>query len=413
VQAASPEVNVPKQLVVTGGPDKGRVFPIVGEDILLIGRSKTTPTRLNDPHVSRVHCQVQLKGGRLVLTDAGSVAGTLVNGVRVSEHELRAGDVITIGETQIRYQDEGAEATTLAPPSARAPGKLPSPTDLEGKTISHYQVGPLLARGASGTIFRARDTKNNMEVALKVLQADMAQNEDEMQRFVRAMKTMMPHRHPNLVAIYGAGKTGAYCWVAMEYVDGESAAAMIQRIGVAGMLDWRQTLRLAVHIARALAYAEQQHILHRNITPRNILVSNRDKVAKLGDLMLAKALEGTLAQQITRPGELLGDVNYMSPERTQGTLAVDGRSDVYSLGATIYALLTGRPPFVGESLPEIILKIRQEEPAKPRKMHLAVPDVFEGIVLKMLAKRPEDRVQTAGELVSQLERVATFQNVAV
>ena len=135
-----------------------------------------------------------------------------------------------------------------------------------------------------------------------------------MQRFVRAMKTVLPLRHPNLVTLYGAGKTGPYCWAAMEYVEGESMKQVIQRVGVAGMLDWRYGYRVAVHIARALDHAHGQTIIHRNVTPTNILFRTADKTAQLGDLMLAKALEGNLAQQITRPGELVGDVAYMSPE---------------------------------------------------------------------------------------------------
>jgi serine/threonine protein kinase len=225
---------------------------------------------------------------------------------------------------------------------------------------------------------------------------------------------MLPLRHPNLVQLFGAGRTGPYCWVAMEYVQGESMTQVIQRIGTAGMLDWRYALRVAVHIGRALDYAHGQNIIHRNITPQNILVQSVDKTAKLGDLMLAKALEGTLAEQITRPGEILGDVRYMSPERTRGNTAeVDGRSDIYSLGATVYALLTGRPPFDGDCLPDIILKIRQTEPAKPTKYQLAVPGLFEGTVMRMLAKNPGERFQTAKELLADLERVARYQGVAV
>jgi len=214
------------------------------------------------------------------------------------------------------------------------------------------------------------------------------------------------------VEIYGAGKTGQYCWTAMEFVEGESLAQVIQRIGVAGLLDWRDAVRVAIHVARALEYAQERQIIHRNITPNNILVRSSDKLTKLADMMLAKALEGTLAETITRPGELIGDISYMSPERTKGSLAeVDGRSDVYSLGATLYALLTGRPPFVGDSLTDTVRKIRQAEPEKPKKYQLSIPDQFEGVVLKMLAKRPEDRYQTAAELLKELERVAKFQGV--
>ncbi len=405
-----------KQLVVIAGPDRGRTFPVRADKVLLVGRSKNTETQLTDPHVSRVHCQIELVGDQILVSDQGSAGGTFVNGERVQKHALRPGDVVRIGDTQLRLQAEGAEdQTTVNPaappkPAATAPGRL---TDLVGKTISHYEVGPVIAKGQTGVVFQGKDTKEEREVALKVFGPEFSRNEDEVQRFVRAMKTMLPIRHPNLVALYGAGKTGAYCWVAMEYVEGESLTQVIQRIGTAGMLDWRNALRVAIHVARALDFAHQQQIIHRNITPQNILVRAYDKMTKLGDLMLAKAMEGSLAQQITQPGELLGDVRYMSPERTRPSGEVDGRSDIYSLGATVYALLTGRPPFEGETLVDVITRIRQAEPAKPKKYQLAIPDLFEGTVLRMLAKRPEDRFQTAGNLLADLERVAKFQGLSV
>jgi serine/threonine-protein kinase len=262
-------------------------------------------------------------------------------------------------------------------------------------------------------VFRARDTKDDREVACKVLWPEYAKNDAEMQRLIRAVKTVLPLRHPNLVTLYGAGKTGAYCWISMEYVDGESLTQVIQRIGAAGMLDWRHGLRVAVHVARALDFARQHAIIHRNITPTNIMVRSADKLTKLGDLLLAKATEGILAEPITSPGELLGEVAYMSPERTRSNSDVDSRSDIYSLGATIYALLTGRPPCEGGSLVETLTKIRQTEPVKPKKFQLSIPDLFEGTVMKMLAKRPEERFQTPAELLTDLERVARYQGVTV
>jgi serine/threonine-protein kinase len=262
-------------------------------------------------------------------------------------------------------------------------------------------------------VFHATDTKDNRSVALKVLLPEFSRNEEEMQRFVRAMKTMLPLRHPNLIALYGAGKTGGYCWVAMEYIAGENLTQVIQRIGVAGMLDWRHAFKVAVHIGRALAYAHEQQIIHRNVTPKNVLLEATTKVAKLGDLMKAKALEGALAQQITRPGELIGDVAYMSPERTRGTTDIDGRSDLYGLGATVYALLTGHPPCQGSTLVEKITRIRQEAPVKPSKSQMSIPSAFEGVVLKLLAKRPEERYQTAEAMLKDLERVGRLNGVTV
>ncbi len=225
---------------------------------------------------------------------------------------------------------------------------------LVGQTLSHYALDSILAKGATGVVFRARDVNDGQVVAFKALRAEFAKNEEDMQRFVRGMKTVLPLRHPNLVTLLAAGKTGAYCWMAMEYVEGESMTQVIQRLGVAGMLDWRYGYRVAVHIARALDYAHSQSIIHRNVTPANILFRTEDKTAKLGDLMLAKALEGNLAQQITRPGELVGDVAYMAPERTRGAGAPDGPADLYGLGATVYAQITGRPPFSGSSVVDLL-----------------------------------------------------------
>jgi serine/threonine protein kinase len=406
-----------KRLLVIAGPDKGKAFPLPEGETLLIGRSKATETRLTDPHVSRVHCQIQIEADRVIVNDYESAGGTFVNNRKIAQQEITPGDTIRIGETQLRYQDDDvAEASTMAPPKMATPkpgpGPAGSPIELTGKTVSHFEVGAVLAKGRNGAVYKARDTKENRDVALKILWPEISKIDDEMQRFIRAIKTMLPLKHPNLVEIYGAGKTGQYCWTAMEFVDGESLTQVIQRVGVAGLLDWRNAVRVAIHVARALEYAQERQIIHRNITPNNILVRSSDKLTKLADMMLAKALEGTLAETITRPGELIGDISYMSPERTKGSLAeVDGRSDVYSLGATLYALLTGRPPFIGDSLTDTVRKIRQAEPEKPKKYQLSIPDQFQGVVLKMLAKRPEDRYQTAAELLKELERVAKFQGV--
>ncbi len=404
------------RLEITSGPDKGRVFPLGVGETLKVGRSQQTPTALTDPRVSRVHCELEAHEDGVSLTDCGSAGGTFVNNKRVTQHKVRSGDTIQIGETHLRViGDGGDEQPTIHEPVGKnAPAVAPEALDkLVGQIFSHYTIKDILARGQTGMIFRATDTRDGQDIALKVLQPSFSQDEEEKQRFIRAMKTMLPLRHENLVTIYNAGKTGSYCWTAMELVEGDSLAKVIQRIGIAGMLDWRYALRVAIHIARALSYAGEHQIIHRNLTSQNVLVRSTDKVAKLGDLMLAKALEGTMAQQITRPGELVGDINYMSPERTRGLSEVDCRSDIYGLGALVYALLTGRPPCAGASLTETIMKIRQTEPEPPRKYSIGIPSLFEGSVMRMLAKRPDDRHQTAAELLADLERVAKFQGVTV
>jgi serine/threonine protein kinase len=400
------------RLVVVAGPDRGKFFPLKEGEALQVGRGQATATKLTDPTVSRVHCEVDWDGDTAVLMNI-STSGTHVNGQSISQLSLKPGDVVRLGSTELRFQiDDGNEASTIVPLPPKPPDAPPEPlTALVGQTLAHYAIESVLAKGATSIVFKAKDTRDDRIVALKVLQAEFAQNEEDMQRFIRAMKTVLPLSHPNLVNLLGAGKTGVFCWIAMEFVDGESVTKMIQRVGVAGMLDWRFGYRVAVHIARALDYAHGQSIVHRNVTPQNILLRTSDKTVKLGDLMLAKALEGNLAQKVTRQGSLVGDVGYMAPERTRGAGEIDGRSDLYGLGATVYALMTGRPPFTAHSLPELITRIRTAEPEKPRKYQMAVPDLFQGVVLKLLAKRPDERYQTAKELLVDLERVGKFSGV--
>jgi pSer/pThr/pTyr-binding forkhead associated (FHA) protein len=407
------EVVMPKDLHVIAGPDKGHMFRLFENNPLMLGRSRHVFTALKDMQVSRVHCEVELEDGQVHVTDMDSGGGTFVNGTRIQEEYLQHGDILQIGQTQLRLQidEEEGESPSRA---ATAPPKQVVLTgdrlqELRGKKLSHFHVGDLHARGQSGLIFEARDFKDDSPVALKVLYPSATGNAKELRRFVRSMRTVLPLRHPNLVALLGAGKSGPYCWAAMEFVEGESLTQVIQRIGVAGMLDWRFAFRVAVHIARALEYAHNSGIIHRNLTPQNIIVRRKDKAAKLGDLMLAKAMEGALAEQLTRPGEILGDLRYMSPERTMGVADVDGRSDLYSLGALLYALLTGRPPFEGGSLVETIVKIRTGIPAKPKQFQLSIPDRFEAIVMKLLQRRPEDRIPSATQLLKELQRVAKLQ----
>jgi serine/threonine protein kinase len=405
------------QFLTLSGPDKDKRFTLREGANHILGRGQDVAYRLNDPRASRTHCEVRLEGDQVKLLDKGSSGGTFVNGTKVAERVLKPGDVVQVGDSQLRLQLGDADATTvtaLGPKKAadedvRATEQL---GELTGRTLAHYQIGEALGKSGSSMVFRAADGRDGKAVALKVMQPSFSKDEDEMQRFVRAMKAMLPLRHPNLVALYAAGKSGPYCWAAMELVEGESLTQVIQRIGVAGMLDWKHAYRVALQIGRALDYAHGQGIIHRNVTPANILVQSADRQAKLGDLMLAKALEGTLAQQITRPGEIVGDVNYMSPERTRSSAeGIDGRSDLFSLGATVYALLTGRPPFAGNTFVETITKIRNAEPVKPTKYQMSIPGLFEGVVLKMLAKVPDQRYQTAKELVTELERIGKFQGV--
>ena len=403
------------ELIVKSGPDQGLIVSLESGQTVLIGRGQEANPRLNDPSVSRKHLQVEVRNSAVKITDLGSSSGTYLNGERIQTGELKPGDKLQVGDTQFQLQHSADSATTVFRDPhkvKKAPGE--EWAELVGKTIHTYEIQSQKAKGMAGVIFQAWDQKKNRKVALKVLPAETTQNEEEMQRFTRAMKTMFPVRHPNIIRIYNAGMWEGHPWVALEYFESEPLTKVIERIGTAGMLDWRTGFSVALQISRALEAAAEHHIIHRNISPENILYNRECNLAKLGDLMLAKALEGSQAQQITKAGELVGDVSYMSPERLLGQeQLIDCRSDIYSLGATVYALLTGRPPFEARSLPELVMKVRSDEAEKPKKYQLSIADLFEGVVLRMLSKRPEDRYQTPTALVHDLERVGKFQGLQI
>jgi serine/threonine protein kinase len=400
-----------KQLLVIAGPDRGRCFPLTVAGLWNIGISHNhSEICLHDLAVSRVHCEVAVEDDRIVLTDMDSVSGTFVNNQRISRQELKCGDVIRIGGTELCLGDDDEEPA----PAAASSTKQPKPamtlrerlSELAGQHLGHYEVGPVLAKGHSGLVFRAQDLKQDRPVALKVLQPAFPKNDEEMQRFVRAMKTALALHHPNLAALHGVGKSGPYCWLAYEYVDGKSLTQVIQRLTTAAKRDWRVICRIAHQLAQALAFIHQHQIIHGNLTPQNVMVRRGDHLTKIGDLMLAEALEGSAIKQVMLRTKLQAELNYLAPEQTHRSEPIESRTDLHAVGAMTYTMLTGRPPFEGQSQAETVTKLRRELPLEPVRFLPDLPEQFQAIVLKLLAKRPDERYQTAAELAGDLERLA-------
>jgi serine/threonine protein kinase len=286
--------------------------------------------------------------------------------------------------------------------------------ELVGERIRHYALESILGKGKTGVVYKAFDTEKNRYAALKILAPQQVRLPQQRERFVRAMKTMIPIRCPNIVRIYNAGITGPFCWSAMEYVEGENLAQLIDRLGIDHMLDWRKVWKVALDISKALMTAHENKIVHRNVTPTNIIQRASDGVCLLGDLMLAKAIDGEHAVNITQPGQLMGEITYLAPERTAADGAVDIRSDIYGLGATCYALLTGRPPVEGDNLAELLNNIRHAIPKPPREYQLAINEHFQDLVLhRMLAKNPNDRMQTPAELIKELLKIGKYNQLSM
>ncbi|MBX3419696.1 MAG: protein kinase [Pirellulaceae bacterium] len=397
-------------LKVVQGPDKGKECFVKEGDCLVVGRGEKCDFRLSDPATSRVHFELSCQDAALTLRDLGSSSGTLVENSPVQVAQIPVGSKINIGDTilAIFNQDDG-ESTHFVGENS---GGEKSLEEMVGSKIVNYRLDEILGRGASGVVFRAFDEEKQRVAALKVLSPRHSRLPQQRERFVRAMKTMIPIRSENIVRIYNAGITGPYLWTAMEYVEGENLAQLIDRIGIEGMLDWRKVWKVAKDIGNALDTAHRHNIVHRNVTPTNILRRSSDERCLLGDLMLAKALEGELAVEITQPGQLIGEIEYLAPERTMADGEIDIRSDLYGLGATCYALLTGHSPAEGKNLTETLQRIRRDTPRPPREYQLAVNELFQDlIVMRLLAKNPADRLQNPAELLEELDRIGRYNSL--
>ena len=393
-------------LVVTDEDGSVVNWPLVADQTCLIGRGTTATLRVNDPYTSRAHCQIESRGPRWVITDLDSSMGTYVNRARVRRAVLQPGVQIAIGRTRIKVT-----AGEVPPQRDTQPVISESPTlaqtrveDFLGKTIHHYCIERVLAEGSRSTVFLARHVEKQRDVALKIVKPTAGQDDRWRRQFVTDVKSFLEFKHPNIVRLHSTGRFGPYCWLAMEHVPGENLKQVIAGIQTDGLPDWRTAYQVALDIARALGVAESHQIAHRNLTPKSILLRTSDNVAKLADLMLAETWNVT-PSNIAPTGELVGDLAYMPPERVLGTSNSDHRSDIYGLGAAVYGLLTGRPPFEGDSPQQLRACLATEQPHPPMRFNPSVPAPFEVVVLRMLAKRPEDRFQSAQDLITQLEKV--------
>lgn len=398
------------QLKVISGPDTGRAFDIGPGGKLIVGRGEKSDTRINDPSVSRVHFELVANENSFQVNDLGSSTGTFIGDRQIESETLEIGETIRVGDSELQVLIADSDKT-MPPTYVEKATKIKPLSELVGSVLGPYKLEEVIARGNSGMLFRSTDTEKNRVAALKVLSPQFTSTEEQRQRFVRAMKTMLPVKDDRIINLYGAGKNGPYCWSAMEFVDGDDLATEIEDIGINGMMEWKLVWSVAVDIARALSAGFEHKIVHRNVTPKNIVRRKSDGACLLGDFMLAKAMEGTLAQQLTSPGQILGDIPYLAPEHTKADASVDTRSDLYGLGATCYALLTGRAPVAGDTITEMITNSRDVMPDPPKKFQLSVNEMFQDVVMKLLAKNPDHRFATPMDLLQDLLKIGKFNNL--
>ncbi|MEM9253567.1 MAG: serine/threonine-protein kinase [Planctomycetota bacterium] len=270
-----------------------------------------------------------------------------------------------------------------------------------GARIGKYTVTRLLGRGGMGAVYEAVDTALQRAVALKVLPRVFTQDAQALQRFVREAQLAAKLNHPNVVAVYDVGEDSGTHYIAMELVRGKSADDLL-RSGV--KLHHTQATRMVAYACKALAVAHAQDLIHRDVKPANLLVAN-DKTIKLSDFGLAK-LHAAPSHTLTSKDVVLGTPKYMSPEQCQNE-PIDGRSDIYSLGATYYALLTGKAPYDSGSTMQILFAHCSKPVPDPREIDADIPEACAAIVRRAMAKDPVDRYATADDMFADLKAVLT------
>jgi eukaryotic-like serine/threonine-protein kinase len=262
---------------------------------------------------------------------------------------------------------------------------------------NRYEVVREIARGGMAHVYLARDRALSRNVALKVLFPEYAREPSFVERFRReAQAAANLNQHPNIVAIYDFGQEGGTYFIVMEFVDGETLRDELQRDGVIAP---QRAAAIVAEVASALAFAHRSGVIHRDVKPGNVLLT-ADGVPKVADFGIARA--GT-SDALTQTGSVMGTATYFSPEQAQG-LDVDGRSDVYSLGIVLYELVTGAPPFSGDSPISVALAHVRERAPLPSTRRPTVPPALEHIIMKAIAKSPAHRYADAEELRADLLR---------
>ncbi len=351
----------------------------------------------------------------------GSLAATIAPPATSSITATTAGAQPTVGFDATVALDSARAHSTAIEVAAATPGSssmLP--------TLGGYRLIRELGRGAMGAVYLARQLSLDREVAVKTIQGEWAQNPVFIARFTREAYAAAQLTHHNVVQIYDMGIDREVHFFSMEYVRGQSLDGLVKQHG---KLEPEVALGFALQAARGLQYAHSRGLVHRDVKPANLMLSEHG-VVKVADLGLVKSVGddeppagkvngqgganasalSQLSAKVTAASVAMGTPAYMAPEQAENAAGVDHRADIYSLGCTLYVLLTGRPPFEGSSALEVITKHRTEPVVRPEMIVRRLPQRLSDITLKMVAKKPEDRFQHLGEAIQAMEDALGIQS---
>jgi serine/threonine protein kinase len=269
-----------------------------------------------------------------------------------------------------------------------------------GQTISHYKILDKIGEGGMGVVYKATDTKLDRTVALKFLPPHLSDSEDNKSRFLQEAKAAAALSDPHILNIYEIDEQNGNMFLVMEYIQGKTLRQYLKNLKSSGGIPVPQAIEWTQQIARGLNAAHSTNIIHRDIKPENIMVTPENRM-KIMDFGLAK-LKGSAG--LTRTGQSLGTLSYMSPEQAQG-IKTDQRTDIWSLGVVFYELLTGEVPFTAEHDAALIYLIANENPPAPSAFDRKIPHQIDVFVMKLLEKDTGERFQTIQEVMENLEFV--------
>jgi len=367
------------KLVCQAGPNAGHEYSL-NKDKTLFGRQKTCDVQVLDSMASREQFLVRRDGNLFSLVDLESRNGTYLNDRKISERQLEFGDRVRVGKVEYLFvKEEG---------------------DLEIKDLltRKYEILEKIGEGGMGIVYKAVQKSMDRVVALKILSPKYASRQRFVEQFIREARAAGALNHANIIQVHDVGSENDIHYFSMEYVDGVTCMDMIK---TQGQLPVEAALEILRQTAKALDYAHEKHLIHRDIKPDNIMVGSGNTV-KLADLGISKTFEEAEAEGA--PKRIVGTPHYMAPEAALGR-PIDSRVDIYSLGATCYHMLAGRTPFSGGTATDI-LKGHIKEPLVPLDEYdPEAPEDVTALIGEMMAKDPAERIGSANEVMERVQHL--------
>jgi tRNA A-37 threonylcarbamoyl transferase component Bud32 len=440
-------------LLIIDGELEGQTFNIEEGGSISLGRSKENRILLTDLKLSKQHCRIEHQQNQFVLFDLDSRNGTYVNSERVIALPLKPGDEIQLGDVHVIFeispnasdQAPKVKKVTFSPEVFREIEKelqkkhkqqscslcqnlIPSmdfvlgkAKKIEdrylcgncvdphlGKVFGGYQIIEMVGKGGMGNVYKGKELQTERIIAIKILHEYMTLDKKAVKRFLKEAQLGMSLEHPNIVQCYDSGEFEDTYFLVMEFVQGEPLSTLIEK----GTIGFREIIHAILQVAKVLELTQKKQIIHRDIKPENILIG-AGGVVKLADLGVAKSLNESNIIQPTQSqeGMGIGSAYYMAPEQVFDALHVNTTADIYGLGVTFYYALTKRYPFTAKNPQEYLLKLQSEEPTNPRIHNPKIPEAIANLILKMIDKEPQKRIQEPEKLTAYLSKVLqTIQN---